>query len=912
MASYRTATVIVLAAAVALGVAGMLGKSVFTDSGPVEVVGTPVLALTETQSTDASSPTASAMSSPRWPQDGGPTSEVLEPELPPIACFAEDTDPEVVQRFNDWFWSQMPATAYFTTTRWPGGQGNPRIITWSFVPDGLNITSAGSWDNGGSSDPSELFSRMDSLFGGNRALWMSKFEEVFERWSQLTGITYERKTTGGQDWDDGATWGTSGGTTRGDVRIAMRNIDGGSNTLAYNQFPTNGDMVMDRWESWNSTSSNYRFLRNILAHEHGHGIGLLHSCPNNNTKLMEPWLSTNFDGPQHDDIRAAQYLYGDLYESDNTDASASDVGTLEIGSPIEIGEVPSPSVNYGSVLSIDADGEQDWFRVTVNESLFITVDVTPVGRWYETEDQDFDGDCCPNASNPSCDTELSQNASNLNVLVLDTDGSTPLGFGNAAGAGETETAQANFDVAGDYFIQVYEDGTPVGSQLYRITMTADVPQPCFNVVCDNDVYCDGVEFCDDGDCFDGTDPCPDPREACDEGSQSCIPGPGACCLSDGSCEQHDSNDCSTLGGSYYGDGTLCTDPLDPACEPVATLVSLVPNVTGAVPNSSVGFELYVEEVEGLQGYQLAIDIVRTSGTGDITLDCVPCPGDTCGAYVDEARTDFVFDGFPSRIVSANCVTQTVLSTLFGSATNVGATPAYLGEFTLDVSIDATPGTTFEVSIVDNPAALRDITSTPIPFRRGDPITITVLDPSDCIEPTVSGDGSRYLVVTVNGAASQALIVTGDSSNPDISCVSKYVQADGSLGDTPVFQTPAEWGGTVSVHGPEIIPSASLPGSPSTYNVQAQCGAEFSTIASGTTWVWADVWGFPAPPPPDGLVNVDDILGVIRVFQGDPTGPTIEKADVEPCLPNGQADVGDILAVISAFQGDPFPCGTPCP
>ena len=35
------------------------------------------------------------------------------------------------------------------------------------------------------------------------------------------------------------------------------------------------------------SSQNYRRFFNVLTHEHGHGLGIAHVCPINNTKLME-------------------------------------------------------------------------------------------------------------------------------------------------------------------------------------------------------------------------------------------------------------------------------------------------------------------------------------------------------------------------------------------------------------------------------------------------------------------------------------------------------------------------------------------------------------------------------------------------------------------------------------------------
>src|SRR6185295_3002916 len=127
---------------------------------------------------------------------------------------------------------------------------------------------------------------------------------------------------------DGAVWGSGGnGSTRGDFRISMKNIDGGNGILAYNNFPGGGgDMVIDRSEAWQSSGSSNIFLRDVVMHEHGHGIGLQHVCPvfgggPGSGRLMEPFINTAIDGPQHDEIRGAQRLYGDRDEPNNNSAT---------------------------------------------------------------------------------------------------------------------------------------------------------------------------------------------------------------------------------------------------------------------------------------------------------------------------------------------------------------------------------------------------------------------------------------------------------------------------------------------------------------------------------------------------------------------------------------------------------------
>lgn len=379
-------------------------------------------------------------------------------------CFSPGTPDDVMRYYNQLTQPQPAGDVgiYFvTTSRWSGSTGSPRVLTWSFIPDGVIVDG----------ETNELFSRMDSLFAsaGGRAKWIAQFEACFDRWALLTGTSYTRITYNGNDWDDGTAFGTAGGATRGDIRIAMITQDGAFNVLAYNYYPsTGGDMVLDRAENWASSSGGYLFLRNVLMHEHGHGLGLRHSCPTNQTKLMEPFLNTGFDGPQHDDIRGGQRLYGDDFEDNNSAGAARYLGVLGPGVPLSLGDVPGAAVADGSLLSIDANGEADWFRFTVTGTRALTCVLNPVGLTYDASTQnDSDGSC-------NSGTIIDSLAiANLNVQILSSNGSTVLATGASTTAGEPEVlTDVTLPTAGDYYVRVYESGAPSSSQLYRLSLLA--------------------------------------------------------------------------------------------------------------------------------------------------------------------------------------------------------------------------------------------------------------------------------------------------------------------------------------------------------------------------------------------------------------------------------------------------------
>ncbi|NUO18637.1 matrixin family metalloprotease [bacterium] len=292
---------------------------------------------------------------------------------PLAVCFAEGTDPEYMAEWTERLLGRTDVLDYNLGGRWTntahgatGTQGDGVTLTYSFVPDGVNIEGS----------ENVLFETMNSLFGSPDN-WQPIFAQVFDRWSEVTGNTYVLSP------DDGASWGqNSPGVigVRGDIRIASTEIDGGSGVLAYNFFPNRGDMVLDAEEDWNNPSLNFRFLRNVVAHEHGHGLGIEHVCPINSTKLMEPNYTPAFDGPQHDDILAGQRGYGDPYEPNDTHNTGYDLGLVS-------------GTRIVDLASLDDNTDLDWWRLNVVSGRSLTIRVEPAGRIYLEGEQNGDGSC---------------------------------------------------------------------------------------------------------------------------------------------------------------------------------------------------------------------------------------------------------------------------------------------------------------------------------------------------------------------------------------------------------------------------------------------------------------------------------------------------------------------------------------
>jgi hypothetical protein len=389
-------------------------------------------------------------------------------------CFVPGTDDAVVAAFEAVF-DRLNPDRYNQTSRWSGtvasgsanAFGEPITLTYSYAPDGTNVPS-------GVGEPaanSNLYAFLNGIYGGNPLVWQALYDQVFDRWEEISGLNYVFEPN-----DDGVQLFNSPGQlgVRGDLRCAGKFIDGNSGTLAYNFFPQNGDMVIDTGDSfYNTTTGNSLRLRNVLAHEHGHGMGQLHVCPIQQTKLMEPTVSTAYDGPRHDDIRNAHRFYGDINEPDNDAGSATDLGLLSFPASVTVGPVSGAAVANGSVISIDANGEEDYFRFTVPGPAQATVTVTPIGTTYLDDVQQ-----CSGASASCCSTATTDSLvqGDLAVEVLDVDGASVIVTASSQPAGVAETASNVFLTgAGEYFVRVFETGALTETQLYHITVSVAEP-----------------------------------------------------------------------------------------------------------------------------------------------------------------------------------------------------------------------------------------------------------------------------------------------------------------------------------------------------------------------------------------------------------------------------------------------------
>ena len=359
---------------------------------------------------------------------------------------------------------RLTATA---TNPGPLKQGDATVVTWGFIPDGTTIS--GSEGTSGS----VLIQKLDALYGsgpGGSDLtlrpWFNIFNDAYTRLGQVSGLqfVYEPK-------DDGATFanGSPGVLgVRADERIGGHSIDGGFGTLAYNYFPGQTDMVIDTDELesggtfYLDQGNGNRAFRNVIMHETGHGLGLEHQMPDDGTVMMNPQLSTSFEGPQFDDIMGLQRLYGDKYErngSNDTLATATPLGLLPGNGTTPLGlsgAVTSMLIapTTTDFLSIDGKSDADVFQFAVLGGTTVDVKLNPVGFTYLSGAQ--------GGPAPTPFDALGQ--SDLRLELLDATGAV-VATQNVTGLGQGESVLA-------YPVPVWSGGTFYA----RVTGTQDVVQ----------------------------------------------------------------------------------------------------------------------------------------------------------------------------------------------------------------------------------------------------------------------------------------------------------------------------------------------------------------------------------------------------------------------------------------------------
>ena len=352
-----------------------------------------------------------------------------------------------------------------TASGFRSGTGVPGTITWSIVPDGTIIPGGSSAPAG----PSDLNEFLSNTFSGGVS-GEELIEQAFDRWDELSGLSMVREPN-----DDGSRFSNSTFNgllgVRGDIRIGGQELDGPNSILAFNFFPDDGaDMVLDTSELnffSNSFGSN-RAFRNVIMHEFGHAIGLDHVVSSTDQLLLEPSINLSFDGPQLDEVRAIQFVFGDAFEETNnglgnsTVPTATDLGSISPSGMIAIGtdaDVPTQTISSTATdfVSISGAGDVDVYSFTVTTSSSLDITLTPLGGVFaQGTINDFD-------ANARVDLALS---------LIDSDGQSILASSDQSGLGGTETVSSILLEPGTYYTQI--TGVEDTIQLYSLQFAAEV------------------------------------------------------------------------------------------------------------------------------------------------------------------------------------------------------------------------------------------------------------------------------------------------------------------------------------------------------------------------------------------------------------------------------------------------------
>lgn len=413
------------------------------------------------------------------------------------AVFAPGTPIELVERFenhnavgNDLDLFQVHPSGRWSSTLTDGGglsQGDATTLTWSIVPDGTFIDNfAGGQIPTELASDSDLVSWLDGIYGDvgggdiESRSWFGIFNDMFERWGAISGMEYIYEPN-----DDGADMLAGGALgVRGEVRIGGHFIDGDGSVLAYNFFPVDSSsMVIDTGDGLfgQNLQQDSIFLRNTVAHEHGHGLGVSHVGPTDNTKLMEPYLNLNFNGPQFDDILVSQRLYGDDFEQSGGNDSvgtATDLGLIADGR-VSVGVEIVTTVIDGEVgfVSIDGSSDSDYYSFTVGANQRVNLRLDPEGVSYQQG---------PQGGGTTSFNAKGQN--NLGFNLIDSDGQTVLLEVDFTRKGLSEEVDVVLLEAGEYYLQVVGGEDAVQMYTLDVTVSENVGGASGSVAFDAEKY----------------------------------------------------------------------------------------------------------------------------------------------------------------------------------------------------------------------------------------------------------------------------------------------------------------------------------------------------------------------------------------------------------------------------------------
>lgn len=64
------------------------------------------------------------------------------------------------------------------------------------------------------------------------------------------------------------------------------------------------------------------------------------------------------------------------------------------------------------------------------------------------------------------------------------------------------------------------------------------------------------------------------------------------------------------------------------------------------------------------------------------------------------------------------------------------------------------------------------------------------------------------------------------------------------------------------------------------------------------------------PPPNGIVEIIDVVAILDKFKNAPTAPIKARCDIDPANLDGLVTITDITSALSAFGGEIYPFPPP--